>query len=216
MQYHYLYHSGILGMKWGVRRYQNPDGTLTPEGRLRYGKGNKNFYVKKDGSYRSNETRQAIKKDIKFYENKAGAYGLLGGASLATLVVAGMAATPLAAIATQGAFLASFGMAAVNNFKSMKLSNIKQNADIIDFHRDNNTAPEPFNLKKIKNRSVNTNSFTTQSTDMHNMLMQQQQFQSAMDTHMQQVNMFNQQAIVDANRTASLGITNGMNPFLFG
>lgn len=30
-------HAGILGMKWGRRRYQNKDGSLTPEGRLRYG-----------------------------------------------------------------------------------------------------------------------------------------------------------------------------------
>lgn len=37
----YLAHHGILGMKWGVRRYQNKDGTLTAEGRRRsqvYGK----------------------------------------------------------------------------------------------------------------------------------------------------------------------------------
>jgi hypothetical protein len=31
-----LTHHGILGMKWGVRRYQNKDGTLTAKGKKRY------------------------------------------------------------------------------------------------------------------------------------------------------------------------------------
>lgn len=31
-----LRHWGIPNMKWGVRRYQNEDGTLTPEGKERY------------------------------------------------------------------------------------------------------------------------------------------------------------------------------------
>ena len=31
----YLQHHGILGMKWGIRRYQNTDGSLTAEGKKR-------------------------------------------------------------------------------------------------------------------------------------------------------------------------------------
>lgn len=34
----YLMHHGIKGQKWGIRRYQNPDGSLTSAGRERYGK----------------------------------------------------------------------------------------------------------------------------------------------------------------------------------
>ena len=33
-----LMHWGIKGMKWGVRRYQNKDGSLTPAGKKRYDK----------------------------------------------------------------------------------------------------------------------------------------------------------------------------------
>lgn len=36
-QYTYIAHYGIKDMKWGVRRFQNEDGSLTPAGRLRYG-----------------------------------------------------------------------------------------------------------------------------------------------------------------------------------
>ena len=34
-----LYHHGIKGQKWGVRRYQNSDGSLTAAGKVRYGYG---------------------------------------------------------------------------------------------------------------------------------------------------------------------------------
>ena len=34
----YLAHHGIKNQKWGVRRFQYEDGTLTPEGIIRYRK----------------------------------------------------------------------------------------------------------------------------------------------------------------------------------
>lgn len=34
-----LYHHGIKGQRWGVRRYQNTDGSLTSKGRTRYDVG---------------------------------------------------------------------------------------------------------------------------------------------------------------------------------
>lgn len=47
-----IYHHGILGQKWGVRRYQNPDGTLTPEGKKRYGVEKEGYSANRDGVVR--------------------------------------------------------------------------------------------------------------------------------------------------------------------
>lgn len=56
-----LEHSGIKGMKWGVRRYQNPDGSLTPEGKLRYNesgvKGQGKYETRRRSAYNSTEKR---------------------------------------------------------------------------------------------------------------------------------------------------------------
>lgn len=49
-----LSHSGIKGMKWGVRNYQNEDGTLTEAGKARY-RNTSNGLVKLDARTMTNE-----------------------------------------------------------------------------------------------------------------------------------------------------------------
>lgn len=68
-----LRHWGVKGMKWGVRRYQNKDGTLTAAGEKRYSREakEKGFNQQKnDGTY----YKQTKKGKTEFFEAKPTSY----------------------------------------------------------------------------------------------------------------------------------------------
>ncbi len=75
----HLEHWGILGMKWGVRRYQNKDGSLTSEGRARYKnltdkKTVKQVFKEKGENITDSDIKEAIlrnpnAKDVKKYQH---------------------------------------------------------------------------------------------------------------------------------------------------
>lgn len=57
----FIAHHGVKGQKWGIRRFQNSDGSLTPEGRTHYGVGSS---LKKAGSAIGKAAGKTVRKAL--------------------------------------------------------------------------------------------------------------------------------------------------------
>lgn len=61
----YLAHHGIKGMKWGIRRFQNPDGTYTIAGRKRYGIGDAEKEAQRKAKAKAKAAKQKAREESK-------------------------------------------------------------------------------------------------------------------------------------------------------
>jgi hypothetical protein len=102
-----LYHYGVKGMKWGVRRYQNKDGTLTTSGRQHYGFNSTKEHTKKKPS--EDKTRFASDA-LRF-----GISATVGATAVAGLI-ASVGITPI----TGGLALARVGKATLDGISLYK------------------------------------------------------------------------------------------------
>ena len=67
-----LYHHGIKGMRWGVRRYQNPDGSLTDNGKKRVAKLNAKINKVDKKAIESFNSSKKHFQDKKFFSKEKG------------------------------------------------------------------------------------------------------------------------------------------------
>lgn len=77
-----LYHHGIKGQKWGVRRYRNEDGTLTELGKRRIGGGKKDNRVNYDrNTGRITDDESVERAERKIHQQVAQDYSSVSNAS---------------------------------------------------------------------------------------------------------------------------------------
>lgn len=161
MHDHELYHHGIKGQKWGVRRYQNADGTLTPAGQKRYNSGQNGKNI---GSMKVKEFVNSVRTQV------TGAHKITGQ-------------------------------------MQYDMSSEAQNKARDEKYLAEKNAKKKNKLDDIKTQTNIGKSFVDGSAMMNNTIQQANQYA------MEQAN----RAAINASlQAASLSISGGMNPFMFG
>lgn len=188
-----LYHYGILGQKWGVRRYQNPDGTLTAEGKKRNSSNRRLLGpTEKRIIAESNKRRNQI---IRQYDQKSKANEIATNKLEKNSTYLGL------------------------RQKMLDLSKKAPNSeDPSDWREWEATTKDGREYAELSRRMQQMHADTVNrilQQQIHNQQMQVQQMEvSRINNEMSQRAMVN--AINAANMAASLSMTNGMNPFMFG
>lgn len=137
-----LYHHGVKGQKWGVRRYQNEDGSLTKEGKERLQARIDNHGIRDERARKAGRI-SLMSMPISIGLTAAGA--ILGGPLGSATILAGSATF----LAEKWTAIASVGARFVNN----KLTNNAENALLDDKLRHGEEWDDHKYIDKVKTKN---------------------------------------------------------------
>lgn len=147
-EYSYLCHYGILGMKWGIRRYQNKDGSLTAAGKEHYATGKTRDLAKTHAGLRRRINAGKVAAKVVNKASAAGMYGSMavgtGAGAAAGLAVTGGNIVGLTVGTLGGGALGSAGAKAIGYVGQKRLNKLN------DEYKKLLTKTNPVKLSEIE------------------------------------------------------------------
>lgn len=134
-----LMHHGIKGQKWGVRRFENEDGSLTPEGKIRYNVAEKNANKYKSAGNRVAKTVAGTVIGSKVMIGAQAAQWLLSGVTPTSAMVSSLLPMLGAVGAIGGLAVTGIvqGVHAAKVRKGMNFLNKYENAHLKTIQKEN-------------------------------------------------------------------------------
>lgn len=148
-----LYHHGILGQKWGIRRYQNENGSLTTMGRARY---KEHLQQLKDKKQKNLETSKAGEEKLTNLAKASGAVTAGIGVIDAGLWItnSGFLMMPYGAIAVGALSLGGLGISKlVNKCQNKSINDLNDEINRMnDESRKNNDSSKLLSIKSYDDK----------------------------------------------------------------
>lgn len=213
-----LYHYGVKGMRWGVRRYRNADGTLTSAGQRRVARAQKladRFEKSRSARRLVDRANRAAGVNTKnrYYDPDFNSKYIDVKGRKIRVTDMGSSKSKLSQKVADWMEAEDARIRDELNYGKISKKEAQRRFDDLAEEADRR-------YSEIKNRRIYSGKSAVSNMSLMSSSINQMQTQQMIQTQQlvqQQMNqMAMQQMVQDSMRIASLGLSGGMNPFMFG